>query len=128
FFDILKQIHNNNLQESVALKGIDTFLHKGDKVTEEISTISYFLNTNQYSFTLKKGESGFIFTKEGMWYGYNPYYKNPMEIASFGPESALRYKTTPRAVYIREYLSQLAKYHFHDTGENSPFNKESNID
>lgn len=34
----------------------------------------------------------------------------------------------PRAGYIRNYLRQLAKYHFHDTGENSPFNKESNVD
>ena len=42
FFNFLKQIYNKNLQEFVALKGIDTFLHKGDKVTEEISTHLYF--------------------------------------------------------------------------------------
>lgn len=128
FFDFLKQVYNRNLQEFVALKGIDTFLHKGDKVTEEISTKLYFPNTNAYSFTIKKGESGFVFTKEGMWYGYNPYYKNPVEIASFGPESTLRNQSMARADYIRNYLRKLAKYHFHDTGDSSPFNKESNID
>lgn len=127
FFDFLKQVYNRNLQEFVALKGIDTFLHKGDKVTEEISTKLYFPNTNGYSFTIKKGEAGLIFTKEGLWYG-NPHYQNPIDVASFGPESALRYKTIPRATYIRNYLKQLAKYHFHDTGDNSPFNKESNIE
>ncbi len=127
FFDFLKQVYNRNLQEFVALKGIDTFLHKGDKITEEISTKLYFPNTNAYSFTLKKGEAGFVFTKEGMWY-YNPHYDNPIEIASFGPESVLRFQSMSRAEYIRNYLDQLAKYHFHDTGENSPFNKESNID
>jgi predicted ATPase len=128
FFDFLKQIYNRNLQEFVALKGIDTFLHKGDKITDEISTHIKFEGTNAYSFSIKKGDSGFIFTKEGMWYGNNPYYKNPVEIASFGNESMLRLQIKPRAEYIRNYLNQLAKYHFHDTGENSPFNKESNIE
>ena len=128
FFDFLKQLYNQNLQEFIALKGIDTFLHKGDKVTHEISTHLYFKGTNGYSFTIKKGDAGFVFTKEGMWYGNNPYYNNPIEIASFGPESALRFQTMPRANYIRNYLNQLAKYHFHDTGENSPFSKESNIE
>jgi predicted ATPase len=128
FFDFLKQVYNQNLKEFVALKGIDTFLHKGDKVTEEISTHLYFPNTNGYSFTIKKGDIGFIFTKEGLWYDNNPHVKNPFEAASFGPESTLRFKTVARAKYIRDYLEQLAKYHFHDTGENSPFNKESNIE
>lgn len=128
FFDFLKQIYNRNLQEFVALKGIDTFLHKGDKITQEISAYLSFKGTNGYSFTMKKGDTGFIFIKEGMWYGNNPYYKNPIEIASFGNESTLRFKSIPRAKYIRNYLDNLTKYHFHDTGENSPFNKESNIE
>jgi len=123
FFDFLKQIYNRNLQEFVALKGVDTFLHKGDKITEEIFTHLYFEETNGYSFTLKKGDTGLIFTKEGMWYG-----DSPVDIASFGNESSLRHQTIPRATYIRDYLNKLAKYHFHDTGENSPFNKESNIE
>ncbi|RZK12573.1 MAG: DUF2813 domain-containing protein [Flavobacterium sp.] len=128
FFDFLKQIYNRNLQEYVALKGVDSFLHKGSKITDEISCFLAFQGSNGYSFTIKRGESGFIFTKEGMWYGYNPYYKNPMDIASFANESKLRFQTVPRADYIRKYLNQLAKYHFHDTGENSPFNTESNIE
>ncbi|PHN01139.1 AAA family ATPase [Flavilitoribacter nigricans] len=128
FFDFLKQIYNRNLQEYVALKGIDTFLHKGDKVTNEIDAFLGFNNTNAYSFTLKKGDTGLIFTEEGMWYDKNPYYENKVDIASYGHESKLRFQTMPRANYIRNYLDQLAKYHFHDTGENSPFSKESNIE
>ena len=128
FFDFLKQIYNRNLQEFVALKGIDTFLYGGDKITDEISTYLLFKGTNGYSFTLKKGDTGLIFTKEGMWYGNNPYMDNPIEIASFSNESTLRYQTKPRAKYIIDYINQLAKYHFHDTGENSPFNKESNVE
>lgn len=127
-FSILKQIYNVSLREFVALKGIDTFLHKGSKVTDEISARLYFENTNGYTFTLKRGESGLLFTKEGMWYGKNPNITNPIEIASFKNESSLREQTKPRATYIRDYLEQLAKYHFHDTGEQSPFNTESNIE
>ena len=128
FFDFLKQIYKRNLREFVALKGVDTFLHNGDKVTLEIATHLYFKGTNAYSFTLKKGDTGLIFTEEGMWYGKNPYYNNPIDITSFNNESNLRNQTIPRANFIRKYLNNLAKYHFHDTGENSPFNKESNIE
>lgn len=127
FFDFLKNIYNQNLQEFVAVRGgVQRFLHKGDKFTEEISA-HLGLKKNEYSFTLKKGDNLFIFTKEGLWYN-NPYYENPFEIASFSPESNLRYNGKPRASYIRKYLDALQKYHFHDTGENSPFNRESNIE
>lgn len=128
FFDFLKQIYNRNLQEYVALKGIDTFLHKGEKVTPQISTHLHFPNTNGYSFTIKKGDSGFIFTNEGLWYSNFSNYENPVDIASFSTESNLRSQTIPGANYIRKYIENLVKYHFHDTGENSPFNRESNIE
>lgn len=127
FFDFLKQVYNRNLQEYVALKGIDTFLHKGDKITQEICTHLYFPDSNGYSFTIKKGEAGFVFTDEGIW-NNNPEHGNNAPITSLGPESALRLQNMQRATYIRGYLEQVAQYHFHDTGENSPFNKESNID
>ncbi|RYU97009.1 AAA family ATPase [Emticicia agri] len=126
FFDFLKQIYRRNLQEFVALKGIDTFLHKDDKITNEISCHLYFKSTNGYSFVLKKGDVSFIFIHEGMW--YNRFYEPTIEIASFGTESVLQYQSLPRAKYIIDYLKQVIKYHFHDTGENSPFNKESNIE
>jgi predicted ATPase len=128
FFNFLKQIYNRNLREHTSLKGLDTFLYKGNKVTEEIKAHLRFKGTNGYSFTLKQGNNGFIFVKEGLWYANNPYYKNPIDIATYDNESALRYNTTPRATFIRGYLDQLVKYHFHDTGDNSPFNKDSNVD
>jgi predicted ATPase len=128
FFDFLKQVYNRNLQEYVALKGIDSFLHNGDKFTSQISTHLYFKGTNSYSFTIKKGDAGFIFTNEGLGYEKNLYASNTLEVASLSFESVLRFQTVPRAVYIRNFLDQLAKYHFHDTGESSPFNKESNVE
>jgi len=128
FFEFLKNIYNRNLQEFIALRGgVEKYLHKGDKITEEIFAHLFFRNTNGYSFTLKKGEDSFIFTHEGLWYS-NPYYANPLEVASLSTESKLRFTSVKRADYIRVYLNALVKYHFHDTGENSPFNRESNIE
>ncbi|GET45893.1 AAA family ATPase [Capnocytophaga felis] len=127
FFDFLKQIYRRNLREYVALKGIDTFLHKGDKITQEISAKLEFENTNAYSFTLKKGDDSFIFTEEGLWYD-NIHFINPIDIASFNTESNLYYNNAPRARYIENYISGLKKYHFHDTGEHSPFGKASNVE
>ena len=128
FFEFLKQLYRRNLQEYVALKGFDTFLHKGDKITQEISAKLDFENTNAYSFTLKKGNNAFIFKKEDLWYKRNPRWSDCHNIASLNTESNLHYSRIPRSDYIRFYLEELQKYHFHDTGENSPFNKESNIE
>lgn len=128
FFEFLKQIYNRNLREFVALRGIDTFLHKGDKMTQSIATHLYFENTNAYSFSVKKGDIGFIFTEEGLWYEKNPHVEDCIDIASLSFESNLRFQTVPRAIYIRDFLTNIIKYHFHDTGENAPFGKESNIE
>jgi predicted ATPase len=128
FFEFLKNLYHQNLQEYVALRGsADKFLHKGDKITEEVSAFLKF-GHNGYSFTVKKGERAFIFTKEGLCYDTNPNMPNSLDIASFNTESTLKNNVKPSAAYIRTYLGGLDKYHFHDVGENSPFNKESNIE
>jgi predicted ATPase len=128
FFELLKNISESKLKEYVALRGgTDKFLFNGDKITNEINTKLFFKKTNAYSMTLRKGEDAFVFTKEGLWYD-NPNYINPVDISSFYNESQLRHSTIPRALFIEKYLKGLAKYHFHDTGGNSPFNKDSHID
>jgi predicted ATPase len=129
FFEFLKNIYRENLREYVALRGnTDKFLHKGIKITTEITAKLYF-PPNDYAFTLKKGaEDAFIFVKEGLGYEYhNLGFEKEVDIASYNTESNLRQETRKRASYIKEYLHKLQKYHFHDTGTNSPFNKTSNI-
>ena len=37
------------------------------------------------------------------------------------------YASDERVRYVKEYLEQLRKYHFHDTGKDSPFHQMSNI-
>lgn len=129
FFEFLKNIYKENLREYVALRGgTEKFLHKGSKITTEISAKLYF-PSNDYSFTLKKGaDDAFIFIKEVLGYAHhNMGFEKEVDIASYNIESNLRRETRKRATYIQEYLEKLRKYHFHDTGTNSPFNKTSQI-
>lgn len=127
FFVFLKLVYNRVLKESVALVGgMDKFLFMGRKNTPEISMKLTF-PSNAYSLTLKVGNESLIVTKEGLWYDKNPFRGNIVDIASMSEESNLQFSTDPRAGYVRDYLNELKKYHFHDTSRNSPFTKVSNI-
>lgn len=127
FFSFLENIYNKNLQGYTALNGgVEKFLHKGIKITKNIECYLKF-NKNGYSFTLGNNQGQFLFEKEGLWYDNNPYYNNPMDISNYNSETNLQRETAPRAEFIKNYLSEVKKYHFHDTGKDSPFHKESNI-
>lgn len=128
FFVFLKTVYTQDLKRTVALSGgIDKFLHNGQKITSEISTKLTF-HSNAYSFCITAGENGFIFTNEGLWYDNNPFRSNPVDISNLSSESQLKFSTEARARYVRNYLQNLKKYHFHDTSVNSPFTKVSNIE
>lgn len=126
FFEFLNHLYEGKLKEYVALNGgVDKMLHKGEiNSTDLYAKIGF--NKNHYSFNLKKGDPHFVFTSEILWYD-SDYFGTPIEICNYDTEAELRYNTKPRAQYIREYLDSLKKYHFHDTGKNSPFNLPSNI-
>lgn len=128
YFEFLKNIYIQNLRGYVAERGgIDKILFNGAKVTPEISSLLTF-GKNKYSFTIKAGDAGFVFTEEGLWYDSNPFYPNPMDISTMAFESNLRNATVARAKYIRDYLDGLVKYHFHDTSSNSPFTHTSHVE
>ena len=120
FFELLQNIYRKNLQGYVALNGgVDKFLYNGSKVTQEIEGKLTF-SANSYSFTLKKGENNLTFSKEIL-----SYYDNNYEVSNFSSETYLH--SSESAKYIRDYLEEVRKYHFHDTGKNAPFHKASNI-
>ncbi len=128
FFEFLHNLYEKKLREYVKLNGeMDGFLHKGLSPSDNIFSKLYF-GPNQYSFQLNKGEDHFVFMSEGLWYDRNPYYDNPFSISNFNNESNLKYNTSPRAKYTTEFLASFKKYHFHDTGKNSPFNSTSNTE
>ena len=125
FFELLQNIYRKNLQGYVALNGgVDKFLYNGSEVTQEIEGKLTF-PTNTYSFILKKSENSFVFSKEIL--GYDGSYTNDFEVSNFSTETYLHSLGIPRAQYIKRYLEEVRKYHFHDTGKNSPFHKMSNI-
>ena len=50
------------------------------------------------------------------------------EICSYTKETALKtYSGMKRGDYIKDYMSQIRKFHFHDTGRTSPFTKECHV-
>ncbi len=123
FFEFLNRLYEQKLTEYVALNGgIDKYFFQGSKMTDAIAATIYFKN-NSYSFELKEGDNKFVFSKEKLG-----YYGSYSDIAAFGNEASIKtYDGLARGEYIRRYLSEIKKYHFHDTGKSSPFTKESHI-
>ena len=124
FFEFLNQLYNRKLKEYVALRGPEKILHKGLKITAEIkATISFEGKQHAYDFTIKTGDEGFVFTKEGLW-----YLNHVDDITSFDYEAQIKNGNSPGAKFIHEHFNNLKKYHFHDTSSNSPFTETCHKD
>jgi predicted ATPase len=124
FFELLKNLYQQNLQEYVALRGgLNKFLHNGQKVTDRISFKVEFENGQHgYAATLKAGSDGFIVTGEKL----TCQNDTDVDISSSSREANLKVVDSSRAKHIVTYLNGFRKYHFHDTGAQSPFSKMSN--
>jgi predicted ATPase len=125
FFEFLNFLYEKKLTEYVSLNGgTEKYLHKGSKTTEEMSGLLSFGNRiNEYSFTITPGPEHFIFTSEKLWYEGDDW-----EIANYTSEAQVKSSDVFRAKYVRNGLTSYRKYHFHETGKNSPFSKPSHID
>jgi len=126
FFELLKNLYNQKLRYYVALKGgEDKILHKGAKVTDRIFfKLEFDKGRNGYSVILEKGDNGFIFINEYLLYEG----KMNVDIANFGTEANIKKTDNFGKKYVLRYLESFEKYHFHDTGRNSAFNKASHIE
>lgn len=124
FFEFLNNLYERKLTQYIALNGgEEKFLHHGSKVTEVIVAYLAFNNTrDSYNFYLEKGTDGLIFTTEHVRHNYTS-----SDIAQFEKEAYIKKTDNTLAKYVLEYLKGLKKYHFHDTGKNSPFTKLSHI-
>ena len=124
FFDFLNRVSNQNLREYVGLNGgAEKFLYQGSKITSQISAeISFENHKNAYSFTVQAEDDVFIFTKGLFWFN-----DDARDSASYKPEASVKTAPDFRAKYIREHLNSFKKYHFHETGKNSPFTQMSNV-
>jgi len=123
FFEFLYHLYNRKLKEYISLGvGEEKLLHKGSKVTSEISFETCFDNgKNGYSAAIKLGGEGFVFTTEKLHYNND----GGRSISNYGPEANLKTTDNFRAKYVIKYLEGYRKYHFHDTSKNSPFSSTS---
>ncbi|MDR1847251.1 MAG: AAA family ATPase [Bacteroidales bacterium] len=123
--------YEQGLQEYIIGRGVDKFLFNGRKITNSIITNMSFNNgTNTYGFTLSLNDKRLIVTSERLGYVKN---NNPYDLASTQsyPELQIqhhyKFATPNRSEFIRDYLTNLKRFHFHDVGELSPFNNDVNI-
>ena len=129
FFEMLNRIYDKKLSPYVALNGgTARFLHKGPKETDTIRAKATF-NNYTYGFELKEGDNQFVFMHE--WIGCTSNdgtTTNSTEISSYKNESAIKdYYGLTKDDYPKLNLHTISEYHFHDTGKQSPFTGESNI-
>ena len=130
FFEFLNHLYEQKLQEYIALRGgQEKILFQGVKTTDEIYARLKFKkernshSSNSYAFTLTAGGYALIFTKELLGYqgkGF-VYYTHKKE-------AQIKSNTRGRGGYINKFLSNLRRYHFHDTGAKSPFNLTSHVE
>jgi predicted ATPase len=125
FFEFLNQLYEQKLEKYIALNGgSEKILHKGSKITNKIKAhISFNEGENGYSFALEKGNDSFIFESEGLWFG-----TSKRDITNYQKEAFVKTSDNFRAKNIIHHLNSLKKYHFHDTGKNSPFNYMSQVE
>lgn len=127
FFEFLNAIYNQKLQEYVGLRGgQDKFIFHGninDKKPFIRFEVSFDNKNNGYSVTLRKGDDLIVAT-EYLIYKNNLGY----DIAEYQKEANVKTTDNFRAKYVIDYLKSYRKYHFHDTGKNSPFSSTSHID
>lgn len=126
FFEFLNHLYDRKVQEYISLRGgEDKILHKGSNNTNHLFIKTEFDNgQNGYSAFLKRGDTGFIFTEEYLIYRGD----KGRNIANYTTEARIKQTDNYRAKYVIKYLNSFKKYHFHETGRNSPFNKPSHIE
>lgn len=127
FFEFLNKVYEQKMTEYVALSGgIDKFLYKGSKETESIDAEVFWKN-NSYQIQLKNGDGRLVVVHEKLGYRWGDSVSYS-EIGSYANEANIKqYTGLKQGDYIQRYLTEIKKYHFHDTGKSSPFTKESHI-
>lgn len=128
-FELVGNAYEGFLARTVAQSGgVDKLLHLGRKVTDRIS-IEVKEDKNSYVLNLMESDGRLIVENEKLGYSSNSDNNYTYQIISnFKPEIALKdYHGAGRGDYIKKYMSQIKKFHFHDTGRTSPFTGESNI-
>lgn len=125
FFTFLDALYHQSMQRYiVAMGGVEAFLHKGSKVCHKIHFLLEFdKGMNGYEVELEKGVDGLFVIDEDLI-----YKRNHWNVEGTYSEAKVREHTIGRGPYIRKYIQSCKRYHFHDTGLNSPMKGFSNVD
>ena len=133
FFKLINAIFNQRLQIYVLEEKTDNILYFGRKTTESLFGKLIFSNgldlTNAYYFLLsqvkegglfiEKEASGYNVRKDDLFYHY--YIYGSLE------ESHIYKSTSIRDEYLRENLSNIQVFHFHDTSPTSYLRRSCDI-
>lgn len=127
FFELVNHIYEKRFQTYVAKNGgADKLLYQGAKETDKIVLELSFKNKiNGYEANLDYAAGELIIMHEYLVYNGD----KGRDIAYFlDKESNIKTTDNFRAKYVRNYLKNFRKYHFHDTSNKSPFTKMSHVD
>ena len=127
-FEMLGNIYEKRLGVYVAqVGGVDKLLYQGRNVTEEIDLELKQAN-NFYQLSLMESDGKLMVQNEAVGYDKTPASFESVNINQYADESKLKeYVGTRSGDYLNEYISQIRKFHFHDTGRRSPFTADSHI-
>ena len=122
-FELLGNAYEQRLAQHVLqVGGVDKLLHQGRKVTDRIE-MAVTEAKNTYVLTLMESDGRLVVEHEKLCYN-----GTSLDIAKFDEEPRLKvYDGMKRGEYIKDYISQIRKFHFHDTGRKSPFTGDSDI-
>ncbi len=132
FFKLVHALFNQRLQRFVVEEKTDNLLHFGRKNTEKLYGKLIFTeqkDNNAYWFKLAQTKTGGLFIEKESagynvkledddWNYFNFYDREESKIPDL---DGYRYK------YLRNYLSNIQIYHFHDTSSTSFLRKECDI-
>lgn len=126
-FELLNNAFEQRLGSYVAtLGGVDKFLFQGRKTTEELS-VRLLMDKNSYELKLQEADGRLLVADEKLGY-YPTEWGTVDSISHYAQEANIKnYNGKKRGDYIKNYLSNIRKYHFHDTGRKSPFASECHV-
>ena len=137
FFKLVNNIYEQRLQGYVAKQGgADNLLHFGRKVTEQIKGTLYFDYKNSYVFELFSDSENLLIISNDRG-GFNSEYGTTFTykdtwfytyFTQYSKESNVIKEKKGIGSWVNTYLNSFKKYHFHDTGENSPLRSSSQVD
>jgi len=122
-FELLNNAFEQRLVSYVAtIGGVDKLLFQGRKATEKID-IKLLMNDNSYELILQEADGKLLVAEEKL--GSD---EDVVSINSYAHETTIKnYNETTLGACIKKYLSDIRKFHFHDTGRRSPFASECHV-